>query len=188
MLTIRLSRIGKKNKPMYRLIISEKARDTQGRALEILGSYNPYTKDLQTKKDRIEYWLSQGAQMSATVNNLLIEKSVIKGEKVKASKARINKKDKEKTEEKSKAESKPKKEGKPKTEDKEKKPETEQEQKAEEKPKEEQPKEVEVKDLPAQAGEKVEEKQPARNAKASNADGSEEPKSEEESKKEAKKE
>ncbi len=51
MLTIRLSRIGKKKKPMYRLIISEKARDTYGKALEILGSYNPFSKELITKKD-----------------------------------------------------------------------------------------------------------------------------------------
>ncbi len=92
MLTIRLSRIGKKNKPMYRLIISEKARDPYGRALEILGSYNPHTKDLQAKADRIKYWLSQGSGMSSTVNNLLIEKGIIEGEKVKASKPKKKKK------------------------------------------------------------------------------------------------
>ena len=94
MLTIRLSRVGKRNKPMYRLIISEKARDPYGRVLEILGSYNPFTKKLQAKADRIKYWLSQGAGMSATVNNLLITKNIIEGEKVKASKARKKKKDK----------------------------------------------------------------------------------------------
>ena len=92
MLTIRLSRIGKKKKPIYRLIISEKARDPYGRALEILGSYNPYTKELQAQKDRIEYWLKTGASMSATVNNLLVEKNIIKGEKVKASVARKKRK------------------------------------------------------------------------------------------------
>jgi small subunit ribosomal protein S16 len=96
MLTIRLSRIGKKKKPMYRLIISEKARDTYGKALEILGSYNPFSKELVTKKDRIEYWLDKGAQMSPSVNNLLIQQSVIKGEKVKASKP--GKKQEEETE------------------------------------------------------------------------------------------
>ncbi len=98
MLTIRLSRIGKRKKPMYRLIISERARDPYGRALEILGSYNPFTKELQAKKDRIEYWLSQGSGMSDTVNNLLVEKGVIKGEKVKASKLRKKKKDSKKQE------------------------------------------------------------------------------------------
>lgn len=77
---------------MYRLIISERARDPYGRALEILGSYNPFTKELQAKKDRIEYWLSQGSGMSATVNNLLVEKGVIEGKKVKASKVRKKKK------------------------------------------------------------------------------------------------
>jgi len=87
MLTIRLSRIGKKNKPFYRLIISEKSRDLYGHALEILGSYNPHTKGLKVANERIKYWLEKGAGMSPTVNNLLIEKKVFEGKKVKASKA-----------------------------------------------------------------------------------------------------
>ncbi len=92
MLTIRLSRVGKKNKAMYRLVISEKARDPYGRALEILGSYNPHTKELQAKNERIKYWISKGSQMSPTVNNLLIEKNIIEGKKTKASKAKKKKK------------------------------------------------------------------------------------------------
>ena len=92
MLAIRLSRIGKKKNPLYRLIISEKARDTYGKSLEILGSYNPFTKDLAAKNDRINYWISKGAGMSATVNNLLISKGIIKGDKVKAAKSGKNKK------------------------------------------------------------------------------------------------
>jgi len=82
-----MSRIGKKHAPMYRLTIAEKAKDPYGRALEILGSYNPTSKELNVKADRIQYWLSQGSGVSPTVNNLLIEKGIIKGEKVKASKA-----------------------------------------------------------------------------------------------------
>lgn len=78
---------------MYRLIVSEKARDPYGNALEILGSYNPFTKELSAKNERINYWLSQGAGLSATVNNLLVAKSVIKREKVKASIARKKKKE-----------------------------------------------------------------------------------------------
>ncbi|MCD4694020.1 30S ribosomal protein S16 [bacterium] len=93
MLTIRLSRTGKRNKPMYRMIISEKARTPQGRALEIFGFYNPHDKILEVKEDRIKYWISKGAQMSPTVNNLLIDKKIIEGEKVKASK--VGKKKKE---------------------------------------------------------------------------------------------
>jgi len=83
MLTIRLSRIGKKNMPMYRLIISEKTKDPYGDSLEILGSYNPFLKDLQVKEDRLKYWLSKGTKMSDTVNNLLINKGIIKGEVIK---------------------------------------------------------------------------------------------------------
>jgi small subunit ribosomal protein S16 len=88
MLTIRLSRIGKKKQPMYRLIISEKGRDPYGRALEILGSYNPFSKEIQAKGDRINYWISKGAGLSSTVNNLLIDKGIIKGEKIRASKSK----------------------------------------------------------------------------------------------------
>ena len=92
MLTIRLARIGKKNKPLYRLVISEKHKDLYGDSLEILGSYNPYAKELKVNAERIKYWLSVGAGMSATVNNLLIEKKIIEGKRVKASKDRKDKK------------------------------------------------------------------------------------------------
>lgn len=86
MLTIRMTRIGKAKKPSYRIIVSEKTKDPWGDALEILGSYNPFSKELQCKADRINYWLAKGAGISATANNLLVTKGIIKGEKVKASK------------------------------------------------------------------------------------------------------
>jgi small subunit ribosomal protein S16 len=83
MLTIRLQRIGKKNSPTYRFIISEKGRDTQGNSLEILGNYNPRSKDnaIVIDADRVKYWLSAGAQTSNTVNNLLLKAGIIKGAK-----------------------------------------------------------------------------------------------------------
>jgi small subunit ribosomal protein S16 len=86
MLAIKLSKTGKTNKKMFRLIISEKGRDPYGEALEILGSYNPHSKELAAKTDRIKYWLSKGAQMTASVNNLLVEKKIIEGKKAVASK------------------------------------------------------------------------------------------------------
>jgi small subunit ribosomal protein S16 len=86
MLTIKLSRVGKKKQPNYRLIICEKSRDPYGRTLEILGSYNPFSKELTAKNERINYWLSKGAQMTPTINNLLVEKKVIEGKKITASK------------------------------------------------------------------------------------------------------
>lgn len=60
--------------------------------MEYLGNYNPHTKELNVKKERIEYWMGMGAQLSATVNNLLVSKEIIKGKKVKA--ARLKKKKK----------------------------------------------------------------------------------------------
>jgi len=86
MLAIKLSKTGKTNKKMFRLIISEKSRDPYGTVLEILGSYNPHSKELAAKTDRIKYWLSKGAQMTASVNNLLIKKKIIEGKYATASK------------------------------------------------------------------------------------------------------
>lgn len=88
MLAIKLAKTGKTNKKMFRVIISEKSRDPYGDVLEILGSYNPHSKELAVKSDRVKYWLSKGAQMTATINNLLIEKKIIEGEKATASKAK----------------------------------------------------------------------------------------------------
>jgi len=85
MLTIRLSQVGKKNKKMFRLIVSEKTKDPFGDFLEILGSYNPHSKDLQVKADRVKHWIENGAELSPTVNNLLIEKKLITGKKVTSS-------------------------------------------------------------------------------------------------------
>ena len=83
MLTIRLTRIGKAKQPEYRFIVSEKARDPWGKALEILGHYNPRTNPVTTtlKKERVEYWISKGAQCSDTVRNILIDQKIVKGEK-----------------------------------------------------------------------------------------------------------
>jgi small subunit ribosomal protein S16 len=83
MLTIRLSRVGKKKQPTYRFVIQEKGRDPWGKHLEILGHYNPRANppSLILKADRVKYWLSQGAQASDTVHNLLIQEKVIEGEK-----------------------------------------------------------------------------------------------------------
>ncbi|MBU1164270.1 30S ribosomal protein S16 [Patescibacteria group bacterium] len=88
MLKIRLSRFGKKKKPTYRLIVSEHTKDTQGKALEYLGHYDPHTKVIEVKKDRILDWISKGAQPSPTVHNLLVDQNVIEAEKVVASKSK----------------------------------------------------------------------------------------------------
>lgn len=103
MLIIRLQRVGKKKFPTYRLIISEKARDTWGNYLEELGTFNPHLKENQlvAKVDRIKYWISKGAQMSATINNLFVANKIVEGKKKKS--VYLSKKRKAKLEEKNKA-------------------------------------------------------------------------------------
>src|SRR3990167_4872642 len=83
MLTIRLSRVGKKKQPTYRFIVSEKSKDPWGDNLEILGHFNPRTNQptLVIKADRVKHWISRGATTSDTVNNLLIEQKIIEGDK-----------------------------------------------------------------------------------------------------------
>jgi len=79
MVVLRLSRVGKKSHPTFRIIASDKHKDTVGSYLELLGSYDPHATPtrIEVKADRIKYWLSVGAQPSDTVHNLLVEKGVI---------------------------------------------------------------------------------------------------------------
>jgi small subunit ribosomal protein S16 len=77
MLAIRLQRTGKTGQPFYRLLVSEKAKDTQSGFLETLGSYNPRSKETKFLADRIKYWLSKGAQASNTVHNLLLKEGIL---------------------------------------------------------------------------------------------------------------
>ncbi|MFZ2803709.1 MAG: 30S ribosomal protein S16 [Patescibacteria group bacterium] len=96
MLTIRLSRVGKKKQPSYRLIVSEKARDPWGKFLENLGTYNPLRHPAEVKfnEERIKYWMGKGAQASDTVWNILVDQKIVEGEKrhqVKLSKKRKEK-------------------------------------------------------------------------------------------------
>lgn len=86
MLKIRLSRQGRKKRAFFRIIVSDSRFDTQGRFLENLGHFDPKnkTKTLSLKKERILHWLSQGAQASATVHNILVDQKVAAGPKIKA--------------------------------------------------------------------------------------------------------
>lgn len=88
MLTIRLSRVGKKKHATFRVIVSEKTKDTKGTYLELLGNYDPHTNRAVLKADRIQYWMSKGASTSGTVHNLLVTEKVITGEKIKVANIR----------------------------------------------------------------------------------------------------
>ena len=83
MVVLRLSRVGKKSHPTFRIIASDKQKDTIGSYLELLGSYDPHATPMKVEvnAERVKYWLSVGAQPSDTVHNLLVEKGVITGAK-----------------------------------------------------------------------------------------------------------
>ncbi len=69
---IRLARGGAKKKPFYRVVAADVRARRDGRFLEKLGTYAPGAKDLQLNKERVQYWLDNGAMTSETVNRLLI--------------------------------------------------------------------------------------------------------------------
>lgn len=81
MLAIRLQRIGKNKFATYRLIVSDKAKDTWGTYLEQVGTYNPHAKadQLVPNVERITYWIGKGAQPSPTLHNLFLKAGLVKG-------------------------------------------------------------------------------------------------------------
>ena len=82
MLAIKLQRIGKKHQPSYRVVVAEKRSKMGAPPAEDLGSYNPFSKQVTLRQERVEYWLKVGAQPTVTVHNLLVGKGVLKVSKV----------------------------------------------------------------------------------------------------------
>ncbi|HBR67874.1 MAG TPA: 30S ribosomal protein S16 [Rhodospirillaceae bacterium] len=69
-LVLRMSRVGRKNRPHYRIVVADKRMPRDGRYIEKLGTYNPLLPDDQRVKlveERIKFWLSQGAKPSERV-------------------------------------------------------------------------------------------------------------------------
>lgn len=73
MVKIRLSQTGSANRRAYRVVAIEEGKRRNGKAIEILGFYNPLVKPAQVslKHDRIDYWRSVGAQISPAIEKLL---------------------------------------------------------------------------------------------------------------------
>ncbi len=93
MLTIRLTRKGKKNQPFFRVVLIDKRRSSKGgRAVEVLGYVDPLTKRKSFEKDRILHWINMGAQPTATIHNLLVAEKIVDAPKIK--KYNISKKSK----------------------------------------------------------------------------------------------
>lgn len=86
MLAIRLKRVGRTNDPSFRIIVQDHRRSpkkTRG-LVEYVGSYDARKGVPQIDGERVKYWISQGAQPSDTVHNLLVDAKVIQGKKVNA--------------------------------------------------------------------------------------------------------
>jgi small subunit ribosomal protein S16 len=87
MLTIRLTRKGKKNQPFFRVVLIDKRRSSKGgRSVEDLGYVDPLKKRKSFNKERIQYWISKGAQPSATIHNFLVSEKIIDAKKIHVSK------------------------------------------------------------------------------------------------------
>ncbi len=70
---LRMKRMGAKKKPFYRIVAVTKSLKRDGKVLEEIGHYDPKIKDgnVSLKKERIEYWLRNGAKPSETVKSFL---------------------------------------------------------------------------------------------------------------------
>lgn len=82
MLMIRLQRIGKKHDPSFRVVLTDSRRGPQsGSFIEILGNYNAQRGEPKFNAEKIKHWISKGAKLSDTVNNLLVKEKIIEGKK-----------------------------------------------------------------------------------------------------------
>ncbi|OHA41590.1 MAG: 30S ribosomal protein S16 [Candidatus Taylorbacteria bacterium RIFCSPLOWO2_12_FULL_47_20] len=84
MLMIRLQRVGRKNIPTFRVVLTDRRNSTKsGKFLEVLGNYDPRQKgEKKFNAERIKHWLSVGAKTSGTVHNLLVDEKVVEGKKM----------------------------------------------------------------------------------------------------------
>ena len=77
---IRLTRMGSKKKPFYRINVADSRAPRDGRFIETVGTYNPLTEPetVTLKEEEIMNWLNNGAQPSDTVRNILSKNGVMK--------------------------------------------------------------------------------------------------------------
>jgi len=100
MLMIRLQRIGRKNDPAFRVLVLEKTSSPKaGTYTDLLGTYNPKTKAFTMAEDRLKEWIKKGAQVSPSLNNILVAKGIIEGKKVQVISKKNLEKNKAKNEE-----------------------------------------------------------------------------------------
>lgn len=75
MLKIKLTRIGKKNQPQYRIVVAEARSKRDGTFIDQLGYYNPLTNPstFKIESDKYSHWLQKGAQPTPTIRQLVLK-------------------------------------------------------------------------------------------------------------------
>jgi small subunit ribosomal protein S16 len=82
MLMMRLQRVGRKNDPSFRIVVTDKRTGPKSdRHIDRLGSYNPKMNHVQIDGEKAKEWLAKGVQPSDTVHNILVGQKVIEGKK-----------------------------------------------------------------------------------------------------------
>lgn len=80
---IRFQRTGRTNDPAFRIVILERERAAKaGNIVELLGTYNPHSKELTLDGEKVKAWIAKGAQPTDSIHNLLVNKGIIAGKKV----------------------------------------------------------------------------------------------------------
>ena len=76
---IRLARHGTKKRPIYRVVVADSESPRDGRFLEMVGTYNPLPNPaaVSLKKERVQYWMEQGAIPTDTVKSLLKKEGLV---------------------------------------------------------------------------------------------------------------
>lgn len=83
MLKMRLQRVGRKNDPSYRIVVTDsRTGPKSNKHVDSLGSYSPKMGTVIVDADKARKWISQGVQLSDTMHNLLITHKVIEGKKI----------------------------------------------------------------------------------------------------------
>ena len=84
MVKLKLRRVGRRNRPYFRIIVVDARKDPWGDYIEVVGHFDPFRRKetMVLNEERIKYWLSKGAQPTDPVHNILVSYGIIKGPKI----------------------------------------------------------------------------------------------------------
>ncbi len=74
---IRLTRLGSRHKPAYRIVASDSRRPRDGQYIELIGTYNPTANEVKVNEEVALKWLNQGALPTDTVRNIFSQKGIM---------------------------------------------------------------------------------------------------------------